>query len=218
MPLLQIKSFGHSALGIWKMSETAGELLSCPGLSEQGKAELDQIASLHRRREFLAVRNLLREMTGGIPDIAHTAEGQPFMKGDHRHISITHSRSLVAILLSEFPAGIDTEEADRKVAGIARRFLSVEEMEWTLKASRVESAQLFCWSCKESAYKMLGIPGIDFRLNLAVAPLIIGEEGTARVIHRADRDETVIAMNYFFAGNNIVTWCVNNKGNSKSPI
>jgi phosphopantetheinyl transferase len=162
-----------------------------------------------RKKEYLAVRSLLKAMKGCGPHITHTADGKPFLSGDTQHISITHSRNLAAIILSDFPAGIDTETTGRKVSDVAQRFLSEEEMAWTLNAPHIELAQLFCWSCKEAAYKMLGIPGIDFKHTLTVCPEEIREKGTSSVVFKSPGREKIIRMNYFLLANNIITWCVN---------
>ena len=209
MPLLQIKSFEQCIIGIWEMSESAGELLALLQPGEKGKAELDLITSPVRKKEYLAVRNLLKAMKGFLPGITHAADGKPFLSGDTQHISITHSRNLAAIILSDFPAGIDTEVTGRKVSDVARRFLSEEEMAWTLNAPQTELARLFCWSCKEAAYKMLGIPGIDFKHTLTVCPEEIREKGTSSVVFKSPGREKIIRMNYFLLANNIITWCVN---------
>ena len=128
MPLVRTIKSELFSLAIWKMTESPGELselsvsrgtpviVSPPGGSER------------RHREFLTTRLLLSTLLDGPPQVVYTPAGKPLLDGDTRHISLTHSASLAAAIVSPLPAGIDTEETSRRVEEIAPRFLSAQEL------------------------------------------------------------------------------------------
>ena len=100
MGLILLKKEKKHSLGIWEISESINELNA---LTKSVK--LDQIKSQKRKLEILAVRVLLEKMCGNVK-LDYNKYGAPIL-GNNKNISISHSKQLVAIIVSEFKSAID---------------------------------------------------------------------------------------------------------------
>ncbi len=220
MPVIEFFDKGDYSVGIWEMTETLQELSSLYPLDETGLTEIERFRGEKRRREYLTVRLLLMQMTGEKKGIAYEKSGKPYLPSSEMHISISHSQTLTVIILSFAPAGIDTEEINRDVEQIAPRFLSANEVKWTKEAQNPCLARLFCWSCKESVYKMRGITGIQFRENILLESLNINMAGMAKATFMTGKwGEEKIDISYLMIRSSIITWCIaENKNPVNSPL
>lgn len=136
MSLVSITHIGRDArLGIWQMDESAAA--DAPGRLPAGA----------RQREIACTHALLREMTGR-EDVAvtHTGTGQPLMEG--YHVSISHTRGYVAVVISgESRVAVDIEYRSERVRRVAGRFMREDEQ-------AADTAQLLLhWCAKETVYK-----------------------------------------------------------------
>ncbi len=105
-----------------------------------------------RDRERAAAQSLVRLMTGNPhASITHTPDGAPHVDGFH--ISLSHSRTHIAVALSRDTAvGIDIEPPSPRVAGVARRVMRPDEPQ--------QIDPLRCWTAKEAVFKCAGIDGL----------------------------------------------------------
>jgi 4'-phosphopantetheinyl transferase len=208
MPFLNKTETGNATVGVWSMTETWEELACMIQMTVTDKIKLERISNAVRKREFLVIRILLTMMIQGYPEILYSGNGIPYLKGNSRYLSITHSRNIAAVILSDRPAGIDAEVTGRNISGIAPRFLSEYELHWTSGTGDPELARLFCWCCKEAVYKMMNVTEVDFKKSIIVQPLVIGGQinTTAHFIH--DGSLTEITINYFLTEENILAWCI----------
>lgn len=209
MPLLQITGIENATIGTWFMTESREEMQSMIALSDSDHKEIEKFTSPSRQKEFLAVRLLLSAMMGYPGEIVHAPSGKPSLKGFPGHISISHSRNIAAIIQSDFPAGIDVEETGRNVTDIARRFLSEEELSWTMKSRDPQLARILCWSAKEAVYKMAGLRDLDFRNEISIVEVQPVSNGKTHAIIYRDGICTGFDLNFFLTENNVVAWCVN---------
>lgn len=101
-----------------------------------------------RQLERVAAHQLLAVMVGKpSAEILHNADGAPFIYG--WHISISHTRSFIAILLSKrCRVGVDIEYHSNRVQRVASRFLRKDE------PAANEEEMLLCWCAKEAVYKL----------------------------------------------------------------
>ena len=90
MPLL-MKHTGP-LWGIWKIEESSEVLLSLLRNREEYLPQLELIRTEQRRREWLACRVLLQELTGGPVCVAYRPNGAPYLSGSSLHISISHTK------------------------------------------------------------------------------------------------------------------------------
>ena len=161
---------------------TAEELLSLEG-----------ITSPHRRAERLSWRRALRKGVSEGPDkgpsegasegasevpsgavvIEYDQQGAPVIKNSqYKHISVSHCRDRVAVLLSARECGVDIECRDRRFSAIAERYLTEEEYLVASKANFDRQTFLaLAWSAKEALYKMLRREGVDLCRDLRIVAI-----------------------------------------------
>jgi 4'-phosphopantetheinyl transferase EntD len=180
MPVLQ--KYASPLWGIWKIEESWEELLRLSGRQEEYRPFLHRFQSGSRKAEWLAVRLLLKELTGMETTIAYQAGGSPYLSGSPYHISISHTRGYAAILLSRCkPVGIDIEYRSERIQKIKSRFLNGAEQH-LLGEYPATASLLLCWSAKETAFKMMERKTADLQNDFhIVASDFPGESGYVTV-------------------------------------
>ena len=166
MPLLQ----KHNAplWAIWKIEENWEELLRQLERPEAYLSILNGYKSEGRKSEWLAVRVLLKELTGCEPDILYHDNGAPYLQESSSYISISHTKGFAAVLLSpNKPVGIDIEYHSERIYRIKSRFLSETEFE-LLGENPSTDKLLTCWSAKETVFKMLEQKTADMQKDIQI--------------------------------------------------
>jgi 4'-phosphopantetheinyl transferase len=134
-----------------------GTLPPAAGLTPQEQARADGFGSARRRRQYLAGRQLLRQVAACVLNlearqIALSAEGLPrcLNQAAPLWLSLSHSGPFVAaVASSQGPVGIDVEQRERQRdwAGLAAG------LGWTgAEAARPEGF-LLRWTLKEALFK-----------------------------------------------------------------
>jgi len=170
MPLILHKNIGNGEIGLWEISEAPEELEHLAGLSPADSITYSGISALHRKKEWLATRALLNELTGETILIKYHNDGRPYLENSKYQISISHTTGFVAIMLHQtcFP-GIDIELASRQVSRVARRFLSMEEYEVCRSNEGFLNRKLLLhWCAKEAIFKMVPYSDIKFSKNIQI--------------------------------------------------
>ncbi|MBP7821846.1 MAG: 4'-phosphopantetheinyl transferase superfamily protein [Saprospiraceae bacterium] len=133
---------------------------------------LNNIRNKEKRLEWLASRLLLWQKSNAIP--YKDEYGKPFVIGAERNaISITHTRHLVAIIISNHACGIDAEWVDSRARKIMNKFMTPNELHQFQMADDTHISAL--WSIKEAVYKLNGKPNIIFKENIEVEHFTIKE-------------------------------------------
>ena len=131
---------------------------------------LKQISSESRKKEWLTVRILLKEMLGEEKKILYTPTGKPYLSDNSYQISISHTKGFVAVALHpKMKIGIDIEHISPRIHKIRSRFMSKKE-ESNLDKTHKEAHLLLHWSAKESMFKILEKEDVDFKTCLHVNP------------------------------------------------
>ncbi len=188
MPLILNKvTQGGMIIGLWETRETAEMLLQ---RVQTGAADMGFYANLkseHRKLEWLAVRALLKEISGsmgvaaksgGVPKIIYSANGQPHLEGSSAGLSVSHSGPYAAIALhpSGIP-GIDVEQIHPRLNNIAMRFLHASEKDFLDHRLLLEMLCVI-WCCKETLYKVHSAERrLNFKENIIVSPFRFQSEG-----------------------------------------
>jgi phosphopantetheinyl transferase len=206
MSLLRIIENPRYRLGLYSIDGTLPE--DPVRLNTSDREIFNSFTCDRRKREFLAVRALLHQMTSGRGTIVYNGARKPVLEGVRGNISISHSASLVAVLISDLRCGVDVEETDRKVDRIVHRFLCEEELAWTTVSTESQKTRIVCWSAKEAIFKWAGISETDFRRDIQIDQFIPAERGILTAIFRNGEHVSRLALNYFFELNNAVVWCV----------
>lgn len=204
MPLL----LTHTAplWGVWKIEESSDALFSLLLNREEYLPQLAAIRTEQRRREWLASRMLLQELTGGPAFIAYRPNGAPYLPDSLRSISISHTKGYAAVLLQDRPAaGIDIEYRCGRVLKIRSRFMNPEEEETIDKEHETEHLLLH-WCAKETLYKMIGREEVDFLRHLHVRAFPYADEGSFIVQETRTVQRVCYALEYLVTPDFVLTW------------
>lgn len=136
--------------------------------------------SAKREIELKGREFLLKQLIHKDCQTSYDDKGKPYLLGDSRHISISHSHDMLAVIVNEQEStGIDIELKRNKVLKIKHKFLTDTEL---LDANDDVEKLLIYWAAKETLYKIYGLKEVDFIEHLFVKPftkhnlgLIIGE-------------------------------------------
>ena len=193
-------------LGIWKITEDYSTLRSRLKLTREELDTLEKFSHMPRKIEWLSVRVLLNEMAGGELSIYYNGNRKPFIKGNSYFISISHSRDLTAILLSQHKrVGIDLEYMSHRIGSISDRFINRNEQ--ILEDEEQRKYHLYIhWCAKEALYKICDKQDINFKENLTIESFMPGEQGLLRGWVRNRMRNELFSMNYFSLGNYVVVW------------
>lgn len=136
-----------------------------------------------RRCQWLASRMLVKQLLGNSVNVINNSNGKPFLDGEIKHISISHTSGYVAVAFSNVSdIGIDIERRSSKIFKVRQRFMGCAE-EKALDKDSEETALLLHWSAKESFYKIIGNRGGCFSSDIYVSPFCVRKNGTFSIFY-----------------------------------
>lgn len=103
--------------------------------------------------------------------ISYNSNGAPEISNG-KHISISHSKNLVAIIISDKKIGLDIEYISEKPLKLSPKFITNNSHQDLTK----EKATLI-WCCKEAVFKWHQKGSIDFKKDILISPFIMKENG-----------------------------------------
>lgn len=169
MPLyLNVKHrFFH--LVVWKITENETELCARLKLHPSDEERYEQLHTPPRRREFLALRECLRQQIGHNPAVHYHPTGKPYLQRPE-NISFTHSHNYAAVIRSsQLSVGIDLEGKRPSIQRIQSRFVRPEEAR-SLRPDLLLEQLTTLWSAKECAVKITGNRRLDFLREIRISP------------------------------------------------
>ena len=193
-------------LGIWEITEDYDSLFSKLSLLPEELNILNNFKNPLRKIEWLSVRVLLNEITKKNLSIIYNGSRKPFVKDSSYNISISHSRNLTSILLSEKrKVGIDLEYMSHRISKIASRFINDDEF---ISENEYENKfHLYIhWCAKEALYKICDKQDINFKKNLTIESFKPGHKGLlyGRVNNNYINER--FRLSYFTVDNYIIVW------------
>lgn len=118
-----------------------------------------QFKSVVRQCEWLTTRAMLHTIFGQEINVGYTTEGKPFLCVGKLSLSISHSKTHVAVLLSDMcNIGVDIEQIDNRILRLASRIASPDEFPAyynDLDDRRKAELLTALWTTKEAVYKSL---------------------------------------------------------------
>jgi 4'-phosphopantetheinyl transferase len=165
MGIIRNTTENNCSIAIWDTQETLNELLK---LSRP--FDLTKFKTEKRKKEFLASRLLVQEISQNTI-ITYNEFGAPELDNG-KYISISHSKEMVAIIISEQQVGMDVEQISEKVLHLSSKFVS----EKNLKNLSKEKATLI-WCCKEAVFKWHQTGGVDFIKDIIIPEFSAKEKG-----------------------------------------
>ncbi len=128
-------------------------------------------SSTRQKRERSAWHALARELLSNpAAQFSYNNVGAPQIEGSPLYIGVSHSATLVAVIISSERTSIDIESQNRNFAAVASRYISNEER----KLSPDPESPIFqsqIWSIKEVAYKYAGIKELNLLTDISVLEL-----------------------------------------------
>jgi phosphopantetheinyl transferase len=177
------------------------------GIASLNTGDINTFSSITnpgRRLEWLAVRALLRQFYPTSPTIDYHENGKPLLVNHTDKISISHSATMVAVVLhpNRIP-GIDIEIIHSRIIKIANRFLGDKERSYTDAAASLEQLTII-WGAKEVMFKVYENGGVTFKNDFVVNPFASSMKGNLEGIIQKDNTNITIPMEYMKIGNFIL--------------
>lgn len=193
--------------GIWKVEETEEELLACFSDKATFREQLSQFKAPHRRIEWLAVRVLLAHLMGCEPLVAYMSNGRPYLLDSQYSLSISHTKGYVAVLLSSSSSlvGIDIEQTGERVRKVAHKFVGPDEVINPYDGSDIWSLLLH-WSAKESMFKCLDTPEVDFIQHLHIHPFQLQSSGAFQAHETRTASSHTFEVHYLLHPDFVLTY------------
>ena len=205
MPFAEKIATEAGVLGIWKLNETATDLISQFQFSDSEQKEFSKIKNEKRKLEYLATRLLLQKLLNKKAKIEYLISGKPLLKNSSLNLSISHSADFVAVIISEKKIGIDIESTNRNIGKIADKFLSKKELLQIEKSGNIQLSTTLYWSAKEAIFKCTDEDGIQFNEQICIPLFEIKKEGK---FTGTLNKKTEYKLWYKFYENNIIVYCV----------
>ena len=172
MPLYKsLSPNSQTHVKIWEITESFEQLLEPLELRDESSNRVNGMKSDLHRRGFLSVRHLMREFGYTDQALYYDTLGKPHLK-DGKHISITHSFTFSAVIVSDTEVGIDIEKQREKIGIIAHKFIDYEFNYLKKEDPEYIRKLTLIWCVKESLYKLFATPGMLFREHFLVIPLV----------------------------------------------
>lgn len=175
MPLYKTITINpNTRLLIWKIEEPFEVLSKNLQLIDHCKARVDSMKSDLHRRGFLSVRHLLAHVGYTDFDLFYDQNGKPHLT-DGNYISISHSYTFSAIIISDRPVGIDIEKQRPKILKIAHKFSTpLPHPTLSNNLDRIRKLTIV-WGAKEAVYKSYAQPGVSFLEHIFVEDFTLND-------------------------------------------
>jgi phosphopantetheinyl transferase len=192
MGLILLKKEKSQSLGIWEISESINKLK----VLTKG-VKLDQIKSQKRKLEVLAVRALLKKMCGNVK-LSYNKFGAPVLD-NNKKISISHSKQLVAIILSELKSSIDTEIISKRILKIKDKFISTND-----NINESQEDLTIAWSTKECIFKWHQKGNLNFKDDISIKSI---DHSTKKI--EVSFDKNLFILNFLKINNHFLVYVCN---------
>lgn len=108
--------------------------------------------------EYILLKSLLKPMNIDLDklDIIKTAQGKPIFENINLFFSISHSKNIVAVAISNRPIGIDIQTISPYNEKIARRYFNKTEFAAIEKSNHKDDLFTKYWTKYESQIKLFG--------------------------------------------------------------
>jgi phosphopantetheinyl transferase len=164
----------------------------------------------NRKREWLSVRILLKEMSGEEKQILYSESGKPYLVDRSFYISISHTKGYATIILDrEKPTAIDIEQISPRIEKVENRFINEIEEKNLSSQNRIIHLLLH-WSAKESMFKILDTTNIQFKTQLHIHPFepVINEWSEFTALKTGTQSNRSFHVGYFVHNDYVLTYLV----------
>ena len=193
MPIIHKIESEKNTILVWEITETLEEMIVLGwGINTSNHT------SEKRNKEHLVIRLLVSKIYP-TKTIIYNEFGAPELDNG-KHISISHSKQLVAIILSDKKTGLDIEQISEKSLRLAPKFIS----EKNLINLNKEKATLI-WCLKETIYKWHQKGGVDFIKDIIIPDFFAKKHGRVTAYFRKKE----LNLNYLKINNHYLVYVCN---------
>lgn len=141
--------------------------------------EAGDALAIHPRTAIqrMAVRVLLANLLGHVPELVARPDGVPVLAGSAINVSLTHTNGAVGVMLGNGNVGIDVQEVRPKIVAMTDRFLDEAEQQWVNQSNQAHMVATTLWSAKEAVYKAMRTEGLPFREGISLSGNLYIEGG-----------------------------------------
>ena len=193
MPIIHKIESEKNTILVWEITETLEEMLvlGC-GMNTSNHT------SEKRKKEHFASRLLLNTIYP-TKTIIYNKFGAPELDNG-KHISISHSKELVAIILSDKKTGLDIEKISEKSLRLASKFISEKNL---IKLNKEKATLIWCF--KEAIYKWHQKGGIDFIKDIIISEFFAKKNGKVKAYF----SKKELNLNYLKINNHYLVYVCN---------
>lgn len=211
MPLFSKIENTNATMAIWQMTESLQELEAMYKVKPSEMAVYTGFRNDRRRKEWLTVRILLKEMLGKDTEICYRGSGKPYLKDSSHCISITHTIGYVGIRLASHPVALDMEYYSKRVLHLTDRYVSKKEMKYIPEGGedcrdRITAA-LIIWSAKETLFKLFDFQEVLFDQHVFISNLKLGNSGHFKGSVIKDGFQADVRLTYEVHNDLILVYC-----------
>ena len=193
MPITHKIERERATILVWEITETLEGLIML-----SGNINTSNHTSEKRKKEHLTSRLIVNEICP-TKTIIYNEVGAPELDNG-KYISISHSKELVAVIISDKKTGLDIELISEKSLRLASKFVS----EKNLIQLNKEKATLI-WCIKEAIYKWHQKGGVDFIKDIIIPEFNAEEHGKVTVYFRKKE----LNLNYLKINNHYLVYVCN---------
>jgi 4'-phosphopantetheinyl transferase len=191
-------------LGVWKKEEEIDALLDVFPLKPEELADFNLITNPSRKTEWMTSRILLTELAEKRVGLKYSEHGKPSVIDSDVRISISHSKTFVAALLSfKSPVGIDVEQINHRAGKVRHKYLTEKEQSWC----NTNFEHTVVWSAKESVFKIYE-KELDFQKMEIEQPVKEQETGDFIINVNKAIPSKQLRCNYQVIEDNILTFVI----------
>lgn len=213
MPLIhKIYTANQGIILLWEIVESIPQLLSLLPNPDYWEKEIENLGANSRKAEWLSTRILLYHyFPHQFPAIAYNEYGKPFLLNSSYSISISHSKSLVAIFLNPLKKiAIDLEIVHPRINKITNKFLNETEYQFEFCEPDELGQWTLLWSAKETMYKYYAQKELAFKQIFIQASEKKMNTRNRGILSAMINVEPIAICNvhYFRFGNCYLTYCI----------
>ncbi|MBN1927646.1 MAG: 4'-phosphopantetheinyl transferase superfamily protein [Prolixibacteraceae bacterium] len=204
MPLLINQYESSFRIALWKLTEDLDFFENKAHMTPYDIEIYSKITNTLRKKEWLAVRVMLYDVLGFWPNITYIETGKPIINNHTRHLSISHSKEMVGILLCTSPyAGVDIEKNTRNIDKILTRFLSSDEL-FNVEKNPTNKNKIIHWCAKEAIFKSVNTQNIEFSKQIKI--LEVNDDGSLKGMYTCPNETICYDLQYREIDEHIVVW------------
>ncbi|NPA36818.1 MAG: 4'-phosphopantetheinyl transferase superfamily protein [Chlorobi bacterium] len=207
MPLYFQTTAGEgNKIAVWHITESYGELCKMVDVSREEKDKVESFRLESRKKEWMAVRVLVKRLLGEYHKIFYTPTGAPYFKSLNKRLGITHTNGYAGIATGNEPVALDMEKASPRIGRVYTRFVNENEMSFIKKEDNRIGYFNLIWTAKETLFKLYDRQDVIFKDNLNIRPFNLSGEGhiTADVIFEDLKE--MVEMHYRIFPDFTLTW------------